>query len=97
MQKNFSSKLLNSHNLFGRTFGLLYLLLVIFQTRKLIVLVIFFTPLFHCRSGGLKANGFWSQESSCVKIPVESNNFSKVGTLLHLSKGPWTPFEVYTM
>ena len=55
VQKNLSSKLLNSHNLFGRTFGLFYLFLVIFQTRKLIVLVIFFMLLLHYRSGGLKA------------------------------------------
>lgn len=49
VQKSLYSKL------FGRTFGLLYLFLVIFQTRKLIVLVIFFMLLLHCRSGSLKA------------------------------------------
>lgn len=73
--KNLSSKLLNSHNLFGRTFGLLYLFLVIFQTRKLIVLVIFFMLLLH---------GFRSQESSPVKITVDSNNFSKLTSGLHV-------------
>ena len=51
VQNNLSSILLNSHNLFGRTFGLLYLFLVIFQTRKLIVLVIFFMLLLHCLNG----------------------------------------------
>ena len=55
VQNNLSSKLLNSHNLFGRIFGLLYLFLVIFQTRKLIVSFILFMLLLHCRSGGLKA------------------------------------------
>ena len=34
VQKNLSSNLLNSHNLFGRTFGLLYLFLVIFSNKK---------------------------------------------------------------